>query len=186
MNVIPTRLPGVLILEPRVFRDDRGFFMETWHLQRFSQAGLPPFVQDNFSSSRHGVLRGLHFQNPTPQGKLLQVLFGEVFDVAVDVRLGSPTFGVWEGVTLSADNRRQFFVPEGYAHGFVVTSETANVVYKCTDFYQPSHEACVRWDDPDLAIDWPVQRPTLAPKDATAPVLKDVPPDRLPKYKPLL
>jgi len=184
MNIEPTRLPGVLILEPRVFRDDRGFFLETWNGERFAEAGLPAtFVQDNLSFSKRGVLRGLHFQHPTPQGKLLQVLRGEVFDVAVDVRVGSPSFGLWEGVTLSAENGRQLFIPEGFAHGFLVTSESALVSYKCTDYYRPKHEASLRWDDPEIGIVWPIGAPTLAPKDQAAPCLKDVDPERLPKYR---
>ena len=183
MNITPTRLPGVLILEPKVFRDDRGFFLETWNHSRFAEAGIPAtFVQDNMSFSKRGVLRGLHFQHPTPQGKLLQVLRGEVFDVAVDVRVGSPTFGKWEGVTLSAENGRQLFIPEGFAHGFLVTGESALFSYKCTDYYQPKHEASLRWDDPDLGIDWPPGSPVLGPKDKAAKFLKTFKEEELPKY----
>ena len=183
MNALSTRLPGVLILEPRTFHDNRGYFLETWNLARFAAAGLPErFVQDNLSSSKRGVLRGLHYQWPAAQGKLLQVLRGEVFDVAVDIRPGSPTYGRWEGVTLSAENGRQLYVPEGFAHGFVVTGGEALVSYKCTDYYQPRDEGVVRWDDPDLGIAWPVAAPTLAPKDRDAPRLREIAPERLPRY----
>ena len=183
MNVKPTRLPGVLLIEPRVFRDDRGYFFETWSRARYAEAGLPAdFVQDNLSVSRAGVLRGLHYQHPTAQGKLVGVLRGEVFDVAVDIRAGSPTFGRWEGFLLSAENGRQLYVPEGFAHGFAVTSDEAIFSYKCTAPYDPSSEGSVRWDDPDLAIDWPVRSPALAPKDAAAPSLAEVPADRIPRY----
>ena len=180
MNVIPTKLEGALIVEPRVFEDERGFFMETWNARRYRQHGLPErFVQDNVSFSRKGVLRGLHFQNPHPQGKLVSVLRGEVFDVAVDLRKDSPTFGQWTSVILSAENHRQFYVPEGFAHGFAVLSDAALVHYKCTDFYDPAGDAGLRWDDPDLAIDWPVKDPVLSAKDAAAPLLKEVPEERL-------
>jgi len=185
MNAAPTGLPGVLILEPKVFRDDRGYFLETWNAARFAAAGLPArFVQDNVSSSRRGVLRGLHFQHPTAQGKLIQALRGAIFDVAVDIRRNSPTFGRWEGVELSEANGRQLYIPEGFAHGFVVTSESALVAYKCTDIYEPKHEGSVRWDDPELAIAWPVESPLLAPKDRDAPRLREIPADRLPEYRP--
>jgi dTDP-4-dehydrorhamnose 3,5-epimerase len=183
MNAIPTKLPGVVILEPRIFRDDRGYFYETWSRQRYADAGLPAdFVQDNVSYSIHGVLRGLHYQHPTAQGKLVSVLRGEVFDVAVDIRQGSPTFGKWEGVTLSAENGRQFYVPEGFAHGFVVTSPDAIFSYKCTGPYDPKAEGSVLWDDPAIGINWPVSSPILAPKDAAALRLADIPADRLPRY----
>jgi dTDP-4-dehydrorhamnose 3,5-epimerase len=181
----PTRLPGVLILEPAVYRDARGYFLETWNQARHAEAGLPDrFVQDNLSFSTRGVLRGLHYQHPQAQGKLLSVLQGEVFDVAVDLRVGSPTFARWEGVVLSAENRRQFYVPEGFAHGFLVTGESALVSYKCTDYYQPQHEAGVRWDDPDLGIAWPLEAPTLSPKDQAAPPLNAIPEARLPRFEP--
>lgn len=180
----PTRLPGVLILEPAVYRDARGFFLETWNQARYAEAGLPErFVQDNLSFSSRGVLRGLHYQHPHAQGKLLSVLQGEVFDVAVDLRVGSPTFARWEGVTLSAANRRQLYVPEGFAHGFLVTSETALVSYKCTEYYQPRYEAGVWWDDPDLGIAWPLAAPTLSPKDQAAPRLHTIPEGQLPRYR---
>ena len=180
MNILPTEISGPLIVEPDVFGDARGFFLETWNHRRYSELGLPDqFVQDNLSFSRRGTLRGLHFQNPNPQGKLVFVLAGEVFDVAVDVRTDSPTFGRWVGVTLSAENKRQFWVPAGFAHGFCVTSETALFAYKCTDFYNPQSDGGVRWNDPELAIAWPVAEPILSGKDAQAPLLKDVPREKL-------
>jgi dTDP-4-dehydrorhamnose 3,5-epimerase len=182
VNVIPTPLPGVLVIEPKVFGDDRGFFMETWQAERYADAGLPPFVQDNLSFSARGVLRGLHYQEPGPQGKLVQVLQGEVFDVAVDIRHGSPTFGTWHGVTLSAANKRQFWVPAGFAHGFVVTSETALFAYKVSAPYRPEYDHSLRWDDPDIGIAWPVTEPTLSAKDQAAPPLAEVPENELPRY----
>ncbi len=183
MKIIETDLPGVLILEPKVFGDERGFFMESWNAGRYAEAGLPDrFVQDNLSFSRHGVLRGLHFQNPQPQGKLVSVLQGEVFDVAVDIRVGSPTFGRWTGVTLSAENKRQLYVPEDFAHGFVVTSDAALFFYKCTDYYAPASEGTVLWDDPEIGIEWPLDSPTLSEKDRAAPTLREVPEAALPRY----
>ena len=180
MTVTETALPGVLLIEPRVFRDPRGFFLETWNADRYRDAGIAgPFVQDNASRSARGVLRGLHVQNPYAQGKLVGVLDGAVFDVAVDVRAGSPTFGRWVGYELSAENGRQLWVPPGFAHGFVVASETALFTYKCTDRYAPEHEFSVAWDDPDLGIDWPLEAPSLSAKDAAAPRLRDVPAERL-------
>ena len=170
MNVIETELPGVLVIEPRVFGDERGFFMETWNERRYEEAGLPDrFVQDNLSYSSYGVLRGLHFQNPQPQGKLVSVLRGEVFDVAVDIRVGSPTFGKWTGATLSEENRRQFYVPADFAHGFVVTSETALFFYKCTN-------------DPEIGIEWPTDAPILSERDRTAPPLRKMSAGSLPRY----
>ena len=184
MNIIQTALPGVLIIEPRVFGDERGFFMETWQQQRYAEAGLPErFVQDNISQSRRGILRGLHYQYPQAQGKLVYVLQGEVYDVAVDIRVGSPNFGRWTGVTLSGDNKRQFYVPPGFAHGFCVTSEIALFAYKCTEFYNPAVEGCVRWDDPGIGIAWPVKSPSLSDKDREAPLLKDISQDRLPQWQ---
>lgn len=184
MNVLPTRLPGVLLIEPRIFRDDRGYFFETWSRARYQALGLPAdFVQDNLSYSRKGVLRGLHYQYPTAQGKFVSVLRGEVFDVAVDIRRGSPTFGQWEGFTLSAENGRQLYVPEGYAHGFMVTSDDALFSYKCTAPYDPSSEGSIVWDDPDLAIAWPLAGPILAAKDRAAPRLNGIADDRLPRYE---
>jgi len=180
MNVIRCELPGLLLLEPKVFGDARGFFMETWNQRRYAEAGLAAaFVQDNVSVSRQGALRGLHFQNPSPQGKLVSVWEGEVFDVAVDLRQSSPTFAKWHGVRLSAENKRQFFVPQGFAHGFVVLSESAMFHYKCTDFFSPKDEMTLRWDDPDLGIDWPWSAPTLSEKDAKGCLLRDLPKERL-------
>jgi dTDP-4-dehydrorhamnose 3,5-epimerase len=182
MNLVETSLPGVLVIEPKVFGDDRGFFMETWQAERYAEAGLPPFVQDNLSFSARGVLRGLHYQEPVPQGKLVQVLQGEVFDVAVDIRHGSPTFGQWHGVTLSAANKRQFWVPPGFAHGFVVTGETALFAYKVSAPYRPEFDHSLRWDDPAIGIAWPIASPTLSGKDQSAPTLADVPEAELPQY----
>lgn len=183
MNVIPTRLPEVLVVEPRVFGDERGYFFESWADARYAAAGIPgPFVQDNLSRSRRGILRGLHLQNPHAQGKLVSTPMGEVFDVAVDVRVGSPRFGQWVGVTLSDTNRRQLWIPPGFAHGFVVTSEEALFHYKCTDGYHPECEMSVRWDDPAIGIEWPVSAPTLNDKDRNAPVLAGIARNRLPVY----
>ena len=183
MEVIETNLPGVLVIEPKVFGDERGFFMETWNEARYKEAGLPhEFVQDNLSFSQHGVLRGLHFQNPNQQGKLVYVLMGEVFDVAVDIRVGSPHFGEWTGTTLSAENKRQLYVPEGFAHGFLVTGDSALFVYKCTDHYNGQAEASVLWNDPDVGIEWPTGQPTLSEKDRIAPPLSEMPEKQLPKY----
>ena len=158
MNIIETRIPEVKILEPRVFGDDRGFFMETFRATDFAEyCSTRPLVQDNHSKSCRGVLRGLHYQLHQPQGKLVRVISGEVYDVAVDMRRNSATFGHWVGVFLSAENKRQLWVPEGFAHGFYVTSDEAEFVYKCTDYYSPQDERCLRWDDPTLAIEWPLQ-----------------------------
>lgn len=176
MNITETDLPGVRLIEPDVYRDDRGSFMETWNAREYGFVGLNfSFVQDNLSRSKEGVLRGLHFQNPRPQAKLISVLVGEVYDVIVDVRPDSDTFGEWEGTTLSANDGRQLYVPEGYAHGFVVTEGVALFHYKCTDFYHPETDRSIRWDDPALDIDWPVDDPILSEKDANAPVLDDLP-----------
>jgi dTDP-4-dehydrorhamnose 3,5-epimerase len=176
VKISETELPGVLLLEPKRFGDDRGFFMELFHEKRYAEAGIPgPFVQDNFSRSAKGILRGLHFQQPHAQGKLVQVFAGAVYDVAVDIRRGSPTFGRWVGMELSADNRRQLWVPAGFAHGFCVLSESADFHYKCTDFYSPASEHGIAWNDPDLGIPWPVKSPLLSPKDSAAPRLKDAP-----------
>lgn len=185
MNVTGTRLPGVVVIEPRVFRDDRGYFLETWSASAFGAAGLPTrFAQDNLSCSAVGVLRGLHYQSPAAQGKLVGVVQGEVFDVAVDIRAGSPTFGRWEGVTLSAENRRQLYIPEGFAHGFLVTGTgPALFAYKCTEGYDPAGQRSIRWDDPELAIDWPAASPLLSPNDRGAPLLREIPPDQLPAYR---
>ncbi len=183
MNVQPTTLPEVLVIEPRVFGDARGSFFESWSASRYAEAGIAAaFVQDNISQSRRGVLRGLHLQHPRGQGKLVSVLAGEVFDVAVDVRGGSPRFGRWVGETLTGANRRQLWIPPGFAHGFCVLSDEAVFHYKCTDYYCPEHELTVSWNDPALAIDWPVAAPILNAKDAAAPRLADIPAARLPVY----
>ncbi len=176
MQVVDTGLPGVVLLEPRVHGDARGFFLETFHAARYADAGITmPFVQDNWSRSVRGTLRGLHLQEPHPQGKLVYVVAGAVYDVAVDVRRGSPAFGRWVGYELSADNKRQLWVPPGFAHGFVVLSETADFVYKCTDVYRPEAERAVLWNDPALGIAWPVSEALLSAKDAAAPRLADAP-----------
>ncbi len=180
MNVIRCELEGLLILEPKVFGDARGFFMETWNQRRYREAGLDAsFVQDNLSQSRYGTLRGLHFQNPGAQGKLVSVLQGEVFDVAVDIRQGSPTFGKWHGTRLSGENKRQFYIPPGFAHGFAVLSETALFHYKCTAFYSPTDEMTLRWNDPDVGIAWPLENPMLSEKDARGLLLRGIPRERL-------
>jgi len=172
-----------MVIEPTVFSDDRGFFFETWNADRYGQHGLPTrFVQSNVSASARGVLRGLHYQWPSPQGKLVSVLEGEAYDVAVDIRRGSPHFGRWSAVILSAENKRQFWIPEGFAHGFAVLSERAIFSYLCTAQYDKSADAGVRWDDASIGIDWPVSEPLLSDKDAKAPFLEDVLPDRLPIY----
>jgi dTDP-4-dehydrorhamnose 3,5-epimerase len=176
MKVIASELPGVLILEPRVFGDERGFFYESFNARTFEQATgrTCAFVQDNHSRSQRGVLRGLHYQLQQPQGKLVRVVVGEVFDVSVDLRRSSPTFGRWVGVQLSAENKRQLWLPEGFAHGFLVLSEVAEVLYKTTDYYAPEHERCIRWDDPSLAIDWPLDSaPQLSAKDQAGLSLAD-------------
>ncbi|MCK8120365.1 dTDP-4-dehydrorhamnose 3,5-epimerase [Pseudoalteromonas sp. 2CM32C] len=177
MKIIDTSIPEIKIIEPKVFGDERGFFLETFQAKKY-QAVIGEnltFVQDNHSRSSKGVLRGLHFQKTKPQGKLVRVVTGEVFDVAVDIRKGSPTFGKWEGVLLSGDNKRQFWVPPGFAHGFVVLSDTADFEYKCTDFYDPNDEGAIKWDDPDIAIDWPFDfEPSLSAKDELAGLLKDL------------
>lgn len=176
MNVVPTRIPEVLVIEPKVFGDDRGFFFESFNERAFEQAtGLKRnFVQDNHSKSSKNVLRGLHYQIRQPQGKLVRVVQGEVFDVAVDLRKSSKTFGQWVGVHLSAENKRQFWVPEGFAHGFVVLSETAEFLYKTTDYYAPEYERSLCWNDPALGIDWPFDgEPNLSPKDAASKLLAE-------------
>jgi len=183
VRVRKTDLDGCLLIEPQVFGDDRGFFYEAWHAQRFAEQGLPlKFVQSNVSSSSQGVLRGLHYQWPNPQGKLVSVLEGEVYDVAVDIRIGSPQFGRWTAAILSGENKRQLWIPEGFAHGFVVLSERALFGYLCTAHYDREADAGIRWNDAALAIDWPVSAPLLSDKDARAPFLQDVPEERLPTY----
>lgn len=185
MKVIETSLPGCVVIEPAVFGDERGFFFETWNADRYGQLGLPDkFVQSNVSSSARGVLRGLHYQWPNPQGKLVSVLEGEVYDVAVDIRRGSPTFGRWAAVIVSAENKRQFWIPEGFAHGFAVLSERAIFSYLCTAQYDKDADASVRWDDAEIGIDWPIAEPLLSAKDASAPFLDKVPADRLPSFNP--
>lgn len=180
MNIIKTEIEGLLIIEPKVFGDERGFFKETYNKQRYAEAGIPlEFVQDNLSLSQHGVLRGLHFQFPNPQGKLVQVLQGEVFDVAVDLRKGSPTFGKWVGVALSAENHRQFWVPPGFAHGFLTTSQTALFSYKCTALYSPENECSLLWNDPTIGIAWPHSDVKLSIKDAEASSLNSLPESKL-------
>jgi dTDP-4-dehydrorhamnose 3,5-epimerase len=184
LKVLATELPGVLVVEPKVFGDARGFFLENWNGARYEEHGIAGhFVQDNLSFSRRGVLRGLHFQNPDQQGKLVYVLEGEVYDVAVDIRAGSPTFGEWVAVTLSSENKRQFYVPEGFAHGFLVTSDAALFAYKCTARYNAEAEASVLWNDPEIGVEWPVEAPVLSDKDRTAPPLAEMSPDRLPVYE---
>ncbi|WP_103019504.1 dTDP-4-dehydrorhamnose 3,5-epimerase [Salinibacter altiplanensis] len=180
MTVSETALPGVRLIDLDVHEDDRGAFTELWNARDHGHHGLDTtFVQDNLSRSREGVLRGLHFQNPRPQGKLISVLKGEVYDVVVDVRAEADTFGAWAGHALSAENARQLYVPEGYAHGFAVTSGEALFHYKCTDFYHPEADQTLRWDDPSLGIDWPVEDPVLSDKDATAPTLDEMPREAL-------
>lgn len=177
MKFTPTEIPDVILIEPDVFGDNRGFFMETWHAEKFAAGGIAAdFVQDNHSRSSHGILRGLHYQVTKPQGKLVRVLGGEVFDVAVDLRKNSVTFGQWVGMHLSEDNKKMLWIPPGFAHGFYVISEQADFFYKCTDFYVPEYERAIRWDDPDFGIDWPLvdgNPPVLAPKDAAAAAFKD-------------
>ena len=185
MKVIETAIPGVLIIEPDLFGDARGFFMETYSERRYTQMGIPGrFVQDNMSSSTGNVLRGLHLQHPGDQAKLVSVISGSVFDVAVDVRVGSPSFGSFVAVELTGENHRQFLLPEGFAHGFCVTSDHAVFAYKCTDYYSRPSEIGVRWNDPDIGIPWPVAAPSLSDKDLANPLLRDIPVDRLPVYRP--
>lgn len=175
MNVIATKLPGVLVIEPSVHRDERGFFLETFHARRYREAGLDAnFVQDNHSRSVRGTLRGLHWQIEQPQGKLVRVLFGEIFDAVVDIRPDAATFGQWVGVTLSSENFRQLYAPPGFAHGFCVTSEVAEVEYKCTDFYDPRAERGLIWNDPEVGITWPVVEPILSPRDQQHPTLAEL------------
>lgn len=184
MKVIATEIPQAMLFEPEVFGDPRGFFMETWNRARYRAAGLNvEFAQSNVSRSEYGVLRGLHYQFPNPQGKLVFVLEGEVFDVAVDIRVGSPTFGHWTGHFLSADNHRQLYVPEGFAHGFCVTSESALFCYLCTREYQREADSGIRWDDPAIGIGWPLDDPQLSDKDCQAPVLNAVSAQRLPRFE---
>ena len=185
MKVRELSLPGVLLIEPEVFGDTRGYFMETFNSRRYRDAGIgESFVQDNLSQSGAGILRGLHFQHPHGQGKLVQVLDGAAYDVIVDVRVGSPTFGRWVGETLSADNMWQLYSPPGFAHGFCVLEGPVLFTYKVTDYYAPENEVSVLWNDPDIGIAWPVAEPVLNAKDKDAPRLRDIPPQRLPIYDP--
>lgn len=179
-----TSLPGVILIEPQVFEDPRGFFMETFHKKKYAVEGIDRvFVQDNHSHSKRGTLRGLHYQLRHAQGKLIYVVAGEVFDVAVDIRCGAPTFGKWSGTYISAENKRQLYIPEGFAHGFSVLSETADVIYKCTDFYTPGDEYGIFWADPTIDIDWKIESPVLSKKDSQNPELSQVAKELLPVYK---
>jgi dTDP-4-dehydrorhamnose 3,5-epimerase len=174
MQVINTAIPDLLLIKPDVFGDARGFFQETFQARRYKELGIDAdFVQDNVSFSQKGVLRGLHYQDPQPQGKLVYVLQGEVYDVAVDIRPGSATYGQWVGEYLSSENHHQFWVPPGFAHGFCVTSETALFAYKCSNYYDPATEHCIRWNDPDLDIRWPIKEPLVSNKDKNGALLKD-------------
>jgi dTDP-4-dehydrorhamnose 3,5-epimerase len=174
-------LPGVFLIEPKCFEDNRGYFMETYHQQKYQKAGIDQaFVQDNHSHSTRGVLRGLHYQLKHPQGKLIYTVTGTIFDVAVDIRKGSPTFGQWTGAELSAENKRQIYIPQGFAHGFVVLSESADVIYKCTDLYTPGDEYGVLWSDPEIGINWPVGNPILSQKDIENPSLNEISESLLP------
>ena len=175
MKFTPTKIPDLIVIEPDVFQDSRGYFLELYQREKYRCNGVPlEFVQDNRSRSVKGTLRGLHFQQRQPQGKLVQVTVGEVFDVAVDIRRHSPTFKQWVGVTLSEGNFRQFYVPPGFAHGFCVLSEYAIFEYKCTDFYSPQDELAIAWNDAELGVDWPVKEPILSKRDSAAPLLKDI------------
>lgn len=175
MKVVKTKLDGLLIITPEIFEDERGFFLESFNKDRYRKAGINfDFVQDNHSHSTKGILRGLHYQKTQPQGKLVRVVKGEVFDVAVDIRQNSPTFGQWESVTLTEHNKIQFWVPPGFAHGFLVLSDAADFEYKCTDYYNPNDEGCISWEDPDIGINWPIHNPKLSKKDACAPKIIDL------------
>ncbi|VAW41387.1 dTDP-4-dehydrorhamnose 3,5-epimerase [hydrothermal vent metagenome] len=183
MKVTKTKLAGVLVFEPKVFGDRRGFFMESWNYQRYRDAGLDvKFIQSNLSKSAKGVLRGLHFQNPNPQGKLVQIITGEVFDVAVDIRRGSPTFGQWHGEYLCAANHKQLYIPEGFAHGFCVLSELAVFSYMCTSIYDAQADCSIMWNDPTINIKWPISNPSLSAKDEQAVSLEQINQDKLPVY----
>jgi dTDP-4-dehydrorhamnose 3,5-epimerase len=185
VKLIETGIPGLVIIQPVVHGDDRGYFMETWNAERYSALGLPDqFVQANVSRSAAGVIRGLHYQHPNPQGKLVSVLDGQVFDVAVDIRSNSPTFGQWAGVELSAHNHRQLYVPEGFAHGFCVLGESALLAYMVTAPFRAEHDSVIAWDDPDIGIDWPLKPESLSAKDRDAPQLKHVKPADLPQFHP--
>lgn len=180
MKISRTEFSGVLIIEPSVFGDDRGYFLESWNERAYQEAGLGVrFVQDNLSLSQKNVLRGLHFQNPKPQGKLVTVLRGEVFDVMVDLRIESKTFKTWSGLVLSESNHKQVYIPPGFAHGFLVKSETALFYYKCTEFYDPACESTIRWNDPDLGIGWGIDAPSVSKKDSAAKLLMEIPEEKL-------
>ena len=180
-----TPLSGVILVEPVVHGDERGFFFETYHAEKYKEGGIAlPFVQDNHSRSSKNILRGLHYQINKPQGKLVYVATGEIFDVAVDIRVGSPTFMLWYGMILSSKNKKQIYIPPGFAHGFCVTSDTADVIYKCTELYSPEHDRSLAWNDPGINIDWPTNDPSLSEKDAAAPRLKDIPAFDMPTYTP--
>lgn len=181
MNIITTSIEGVFIIEPAVFKDNRGFFMETYQNERYQEYGISQiFVQDNLSFSVQSTLRGLHYQVKHPQAKLVQVITGEIFDVAVDIRYNSPTFRKWTGAYLSDQNKRQLFIPEGFAHGFCVMSKAAHFLYKCSDYYAPEDEYGIHWADSDIGIDWPVKNPIVSEKDRQNPNLSDLPPKQLP------
>ena len=180
---LDTSIPGILLFEPDMFKDSRGYFMEIFHRKKYAEIGLDrSFVQENFSHSKRGIIRGLHYQLRQPQAKFLYVMRGEIFDVAVDIRRGSPTFGKWFGTNLSDENRRQIFVPEGFAHGFCVLSESADVFYKCTDFYNPGDEYGIFWSDKTIGIDWPIENPFLSEKDSLFKPLKAIAEKNLPAY----
>lgn len=180
-----TELPGVRVIEPDVYPDARGFFLETFRADRYAEAGIPGLIaQSNLSRSVRGVLRGLHYQLRRPQAKIIQAVRGAIFDVAADLRTGSPTFGRWTGLRLSDENRLQLYVPAGFAHGFLVLSGEADVLYHCDDLYAPGDEYGIRWDDPDLAVEWPADQPVLSVKDAALPRLSELGPDRLPVFRP--
>ena len=184
MKIIETILPGCVVIEPQVHGDARGFFYESYNAQKYKAAGFDlNFVQSNVSRSSRGVLRGLHYQYPNPQGKLVSVVDGEVYDVAVDIRVGSPTFGRWAAAILSADNKRHFWIPEGFAHGFAVLSDFATFSYQCTALYDRAGDAGIRWNDGEIGVDWPLSAPQLSDKDEKAPFLRDVPRDKLPQYR---
>ena len=183
LNIKSLDLEGVYVIEPECFEDLRGFFMETFHREKYKAGGIDRmFIQDNHSHSRKGVLRGLHYQLKQPQGKLIYTVTGAIYDVAVDIRRGSPTFGRWTCAELSAENRRQIYIPEGFAHGFVVLSEYADVIYKCTDLYAPGDEYGILWSDPEIGITWPVEDPVLSPKDLENPALREITENHLPEY----
>ncbi len=183
IRFIETSLPGVFVIEPQVFNDDRGFFLETFHHEKYAEGGITrAFVQDNHSHSQRKTLRGLHYQLEHAQGKLVYAVSGEIYDVAVDIRKGSPFFGQWVGVHLSSENKHQIYVPEGFAHGFYVLSETADVIYKCTDVYFPEDEGGIFWADPEIGIQWPIEDPILSEKDGIYSRLSEVAEDRLPTY----